>query len=44
MTPAAPEIVFVLALSLFVALVLGTNNHNFAVSLDNFAFVAHRLH
>ena len=33
-----------LALTLLVALVLGTNNHYFAVSFDNFAFIAHRFY
>ena len=31
------------ALSLLVALVLGTDDHDFAVSLDDFALVAHRF-
>lgn len=33
-----------LALSLFVALTLGADNHNSAVSLDNFALIAHRFY
>lgn len=33
-----------LALSLLMALVLGTDNHNLAVSLDYLAFIAHRLY
>ena len=33
-----------LALALLVRLVLGTNNHNFAVALYNFAFIAHRFY
>ena len=33
-----------LTLSLLVALVLGTDNHNFAVSFNYFALVAHRLY
>ena len=32
-----------LALSLLMALVLGTDDHNLAVSLDNLAFIAHRF-
>lgn len=32
-----------LALSLLMALVLGTDNHNLAVSFDDLALVAHRL-
>ena len=35
---------FLSALSLFVALVLGTDYHDPAVSLDDFAFIAHRLY
>ena len=31
----------VLALSLFMLGILGTNNHNFAVTFDNLALVAH---
>jgi hypothetical protein len=33
-----------LALSLLMALVFGTNYHNFSVSFNDFAFVAHRLY
>lgn len=33
-----------LALSLFMALVLGTDNHNLAVSFNYLAFIAHRLY
>lgn len=33
-----------LTLSLLVALVLGTDNHNFAVSFNYLAFVAHGLY
>ena len=33
-----------LALSLLMAPVLGTDDHNFAVSLNNFALIAHRLY
>ena len=33
-----------LALTLLVALILRANNHYFAVSFDNFAFIAHRLY
>ena len=33
-----------LALSLFVALALGADHHNSAVSLDNFALFAHRFY
>ena len=32
-----------LTLSLFVVGVLGANNHNLAVALDDLAFIAHRL-
>ena len=35
---------YFLALSLFVALALGADNHNSAVSLDNFALIAHRFY
>lgn len=35
---------FNLALTLFMALVFTTNNHYFSVSLDYFAFIAHRLY
>ena len=35
---------FKLTLTLFVALVFGTDNHNFAVSFNNFALVAHRFY
>ncbi len=41
----AHEIIFALsALSLFMALVLGANDHDLAVSFDDFAFVAHRFY
>lgn len=43
-TFSAPICANRLALALFVALVLGTDNHNLAVSFDNFAFIAHRLY
>ncbi len=33
-----------LALSLLMALVFGTNYHNFSVSLNDFALIAHRLY
>ena len=33
-----------LTLSLFMALVLGADNHYFAVSFNNFALVAHRFY
>ena len=33
-----------LALSLLMAFVLGTDNHNLAVSLNYLAFIAHRLY
>ena len=33
-----------LALPLLMALVLGTDDHYFAVSFDDFALVAHRLY
>jgi hypothetical protein len=33
-----------LALTLLMALVFGTDDHNLAVSFDNFALVAHRLY
>ena len=32
------------ALSLFVALALGADHHHSAVSLDNFALIAHRFY
>ena len=35
---------FKLALALLVRFVFRTNHHNFAVSLDYFAFIAHRLY
>lgn len=35
---------FKLALALLMRLILGTNHHNFAVSFNNFAFIAHRLY
>ena len=41
----AHEIIFALsALSLFMALVLGADDHDLAVSFDDFAFVAHRFY
>ena len=33
-----------LALSLLVVFVLGTDNHDFAVSFNNFALIAHRFY
>ena len=33
-----------LALSLFMALIFGADDHNFAVSLDDLALVAHRFY
>ena len=33
-----------LALSLFMALVFGTDNHYFTVSFNNFALIAHRFY
>ena len=39
-----PHIIIGLALSLLMALVLGTDNHNLAVSFNYLAFVAHRLY
>ena len=41
----AHEIIVALsALSLFMALVLGADDHDLAVSFDDFAFVAHRFY
>jgi hypothetical protein len=34
----------ILTLTLFVIGVFGANHHDFAVALDNLAFVAHRLY
>ena len=37
-------LICVLTLALFVGLVFRTNHHNFAVSFNYFAFIAHRLY